>query len=71
MENLSSDEPTVEELVAKALAANVIDEEFAEDLRGSTDLEEALGMFYTYITEESHHDPTDLLQQRNIIDPTD
>jgi hypothetical protein len=71
MENVSADEPTVEELVTKALEAEVINEEFAEDLRASADLEEALGMFYTHIIEEGG-DPETLLQQLNItIDPAE
>ena len=51
MDNTSTNEPTVEELVTKALAAEVIDQEFAGDLRSSADLEEALSAFYAYIIE--------------------
>jgi hypothetical protein len=59
--------PTVEELVTKALEAGVIDEEFAEDLRSSADLEEALGMFYTHAIEQGD-EPDELLRQWRIIE---
>jgi hypothetical protein len=71
VENLPPDEPTVEELVTKALTEGVIDEDFAEDLRNSADLEEALGMFCTHTIEEGN-DPELLLQQWNItVDPSE
>jgi hypothetical protein len=60
-------EPTVEELVTKALAADVIDQEFAGDLRSSADLEEALGMFYTYALEHGN-DPEALLAEWDITE---
>jgi|GEM_PF-5276959 len=69
MENPELNEPTVEELIAKALAAEVIDQEFAEDLRDSTDFEEALGMFYTYVIEKGD-DPEALLTEWGISEPT-
>ena len=62
---LKTKEPTVEELITKALEAEVIDQEFAEELRDSADLEEALGMFYTYVIEEGG-DPEELLREWNI-----
>lgn len=62
-------EPTTEELVTKALAAGVIDQDFADDLRDSEDLNEALGMFYTHITSEGGQ-PDDLLVEWGIIEPT-
>lgn len=58
----------MEELVTKALAANVIDQDFAEDLRGSADLEEALGMFYTHVIEKGD-DPEALLTEWGITEP--
>lgn len=61
----TAEEPTVEELVTKALAAGAIDEAFAEDLRNSADLEEALGMFYTFVITEGA-DPEALLQEWGI-----
>jgi hypothetical protein len=67
MESQSTDEPTIEELVTKALGANVIDEEFAEELRGSEDLEEALGMFYTHTFEQGDN-PEALLRGWDIIE---
>lgn len=66
MKNSAQNTPAVEELVTKALAADVIDEGFAEDLRCSSDLDEALGMFYTYVIEQGD-DPEELLRQWNII----
>lgn len=72
MDNASTNEPTVEELVAKALRANVIDQEFAGDLRSSADLEEALGMFYTYALEQGDgDDPEALLRGWGIIEQGD
>lgn len=59
------DKPTVEELTTKALTAGVIDQEFAEDLRESADLEEALGMFYTHALEHGN-DPEALLAEWGI-----
>lgn len=71
MENIPAGEPTIEELIAKALASGVINEEFAEDLHYSEDLEEALGMFYTRMTEQGR-DPKFLLKQWGItIDSTE
>ena len=66
MQNPAENIPTVEELIAKALAAEAIDEEFSEDLRSSADLDEALGMFYTYVIEQGG-DPELLLRQWNMI----
>lgn len=67
MENPQLNEPTVEELVTKALEADVIDQEFAEELRESADLEEALGMFYTYVIEKGD-DPEVLLAEWGITE---
>ncbi len=68
MENKPKDEPTVDELVEKALGAKVIDNEFADDIRNSADIEEALGMFYTHIIDEGGY-PDDLLVEWDIIEP--
>jgi hypothetical protein len=65
LDNASTNEPTIEELATKALAADVIDQEFAGHLRGSADLEEALGMFYTYVIEKGD-DPEALLAEWGI-----
>ncbi|WP_280448613.1 hypothetical protein [Nocardia brasiliensis] len=54
-------------MATKALAANVIDQEFAEDLRNCADLKEALGMFYTYVIEKGD-DPEALLIEWSIIE---
>lgn len=70
MGNSQSNEPTVEELIAKALAADVIDQEFAGDLRSSADLEEALGMFYAYALEHGN-DPEVLLVEWDITEQSD
>lgn len=67
METPQPNEPTIEELVTKALAANMIDQEFAGDLRSSADLEEALGMFYTYVIEKGD-DPEALLAEWGITE---
>lgn len=68
MVNPQPNRPTIEELVTKALRANVIDHEFAGDLRNSADLEEALGMFYTYALEYGD-DPEALLTKWGVIEP--
>lgn len=67
MENQQSSEPTVEELTTKALEADVIDQDFAGELRSSTDIEEALGMFYTHALEHGH-DPEALLAKWGITE---
>lgn len=63
---MSTSQPTTEELVAKALGAEVIDEDFAIELRVSADLDEALGIFYTYVIEQGE-DPETLLRKWNIV----
>lgn len=60
----------MEELAAKALEAEVIDQDFAEDLCDSADLEVALGMFYTYVIEKGD-DPKALLIEWGFIEQTD
>jgi hypothetical protein len=67
LDDASTNEPTVEELVTKALAADVIDPEFARDLRSSADLQEVLGMFYTYVIEKGD-DPKALLAEWDITE---
>jgi len=69
VESKAQEEPTVDELVEKALQAKVIDAEFAEELRGSADMEDALGMFYTYVIEKGES-PDELLAEWGIIEPT-
>lgn len=64
---LPENEPNIEELVTRALADGVIDSEFAEELRGYDDLEEALGMFYTHAISEER-DPEELLRHWGIIE---
>ena len=66
----ASTEPTVEELVSKALEVNMIDAESADDLRGCDDLEEALGVFYGYMTDQGE-DPDVLLADWGIIERGD
>lgn len=66
MASIPTGESTVEELVTKALAAKVIDAEFADDMRGAADMEDALGMFYTHVIEQGD-DPEALLWEWNII----
>lgn len=61
---LKADEPTTNELIAKAVKAGVIDQEFAQDMRGAS-LEEALGMFYTHAIEQGE-DPDELLREWGI-----
>ena len=67
MDGSWASEPTVEELVAKALAAGAITEEFAEELREYAELSDALGEFYTYIIADSG-DPDAMLREWNIIE---
>jgi hypothetical protein len=59
-------EPTVEELAYKAEAAGAVDHEAAEAMRQCADLESALSMFYTYVTDEDG-DPEALLREWGII----
>jgi hypothetical protein len=63
---MSTDEPTIEELVGKALASETIDDEFAGELRGCTTFGEALEAFYNRLTQEGQ-DPEPLLSEWNII----
>lgn len=60
-------EPTVDELVDKALQAGAIDAVFAEELRASADIGEAIGMFYTYALEAGN-DPDALLAEWEITE---
>ncbi len=60
--------PTIEELVTKALNAQVIDTDTAEELRASEDMEEALGMFFSYVIQEDQGDPEGLLKSWGIIE---
>lgn len=67
---MSDTGPTIENLVEKALAAQVISADDAADLLECDGLEEAVSIFYT-LTADTDHDTRSLLKEWNIIEPTE
>lgn len=67
--NEALESPTIEGLIAKALDAGVIDDDFAQRLRASSDIVEVLGEFYAHVILEDRGDPTELLRSWGIADP--
>lgn len=62
-------EPTVKDILEKALAAGYIEEEDIEFLDdGDEDLERLVIYFYTLINEETDDDPDEVLQRWGLVD---
>jgi len=59
--------PTIAEIVQKARDAEVIDDEFAEELLRSTDLDEVLDNLASYLDQHGHN-YLELFSQWDVIE---